>query len=159
MSTRTCRTIVCLKTMYYWKIYFHHSLLETRVKIFPENHTSNKFRVLFECFCILLIWILVKSKEIYSLYFVRGEYFRIWGHFMLHWTVLHYMLCNCDVNQAMKCGSDKNLLLYCLFCIAVFSLRGSHYRNKSSVLPAIWPSKILNFEKAAKQRTNFFEVR
>lgn len=73
---------------------------------------------------------------------------------MLHWTVLHCTLCNCDMNQAVKCSVNKNVLLYCPFCIAVFSLRGSHYRNCAMALfclPFSVP-KLFILQKADKQK-------
>lgn len=87
-------------------------------------------------------------------YLLRTEYFRICGCFMQHWTVLHCTLCNCDMNQAVKCSINKNVLLCCPFCIAVFSLRGSHYRNCAMALFCLLFSvlKLFILQKADKQK-------
>lgn len=70
---------------------------------------------------------------------------------MLHWTILLCMLSNCDMNQTVKYGVNKSELLYCPFCIPVFSLRGPHYRNCAKALLFSLP-KLFILQKAAKQK-------
>lgn len=66
------------------------------------------------------------------------------------------------MNQTVKYVVNKSELLYCPFCIPVFSLRGPHYRNCAKALLFSLP-KLFILQKAAKQKWGsldfFFEAK
>lgn len=71
MSTKTLKTVGTLKALGCLKISFCLSSLYTRSPVICENQPNHDFKALWKWHRILLIWIVIKSKERW--YFVSCE--------------------------------------------------------------------------------------